>query len=105
MQRYIANESLSYADVESENKLLAIWKVFLPLLRHSSENISTIYIGTETGLLISYDPNSEYATLGTEIIMNSGNGTGIRRVKIRKKPFFYKVPSGQLRQGDLRSPV
>lgn len=66
MQRLLANQNISYSEVESENKLLGnMENIFETIIEHS-DNISTIYIGTETGLIISYDPNSEYAELGVE---------------------------------------
>ena len=90
MQRYIANESLSYADVESENKLLGNLESVFASIAARSENISTIYIGTETGLLISYDPNSEYATLGTENYYEFRERDWYTAGKKSKEPFFTK---------------
>ena len=61
MQRCLANESISYEEVKEENALFGNMEdVFAPIVENN-ENISTIYIGLEDGLLISYDPNSDSA--------------------------------------------
>lgn len=58
MQRVLANEDVSYESVREENRLLGnMIDVFAPIIRNN-KNIATIYLGTESGLLISYDPNS-----------------------------------------------
>ena len=58
MQRGILNESIPYEQIEAENKLLGnMEEIFAPLVA-SNENIATIYMGTEGGLMIAYDPNS-----------------------------------------------
>ncbi len=61
MQRYLEDENVTYSQVESENKLLGNMEEIFDSIVRNNENVSTIYIGTESGLLISYDPNSEYA--------------------------------------------
>ena len=58
-----------YADVESENKLLGNLESVFASIAARSENISTIYIGTETGLLISYDPNSGICHAGNRELL------------------------------------
>ena len=58
MQRGIINESVSYTQIEAENKLMGnMEEIFAPLVA-CNENIATIYMGTEGGLMIAYDPNS-----------------------------------------------
>ena len=58
MQRVLANEDVTYESVRDENRLLGnMIDVFGPIIRNN-DNIATIYMGTESGLLISYDPNS-----------------------------------------------
>ena len=58
MQRTLANEEVSYGDLRKECGLLGNMEdVFRPIIKNN-ENISTVYMGTENGLLISFDPNS-----------------------------------------------
>lgn len=91
MQRLIADESIQYSDVEEENKLLGnLEGIFDAIVKHS-DNISTIYIGTETGLIISYDPNSEYAELGVENYYEFRNSDWYTEAKQAKAPIFTKA--------------
>ena len=91
MQRLIADESIKYSDVEEENKLLGNMEgIFDSIIKHS-DNISTIYIGTETGLIISYDPNSEYAELGVENYYEYRNSDWYTEGKQSKTPIFTKA--------------
>lgn len=58
MQRTLENETIPYEDLIAESMLLGNMEdVFAPIIR-DNQNIATIYMGTENGLLISYDPNS-----------------------------------------------
>ena len=58
MQRVLASEDIPYESLRDESRLLGnMIDVFAPIIRNNS-NIATIYMGTESGLLISYDPNS-----------------------------------------------
>lgn len=66
MQRCLADKSIAYEEVKEENALLGNMEaVFVPIVENN-ENISTIYIGTEDGLLLSYDINSDSAANGGE---------------------------------------
>ena len=59
MQRTLADESISYDDLRVECSLLGnMVDVFEPIVENN-DNIATIYMGTESGLLISYDTNSD----------------------------------------------
>lgn len=61
MQRSLASREIAYQDVRKENLLLGnLEAVFEPVVKNQSY-ISTIYYGTQDGLLISYDVNSDYA--------------------------------------------
>lgn len=63
MQRTLADTGISYGDLKDESKLLGnMVDVFTPIVEGSS-NIATIYLGTESGLLISYDQNSDSGNL------------------------------------------
>lgn len=67
MQRCLANESVIYDSVQAECALFGNMEdVFTPIVENNV-NISTIYIGMENGLLISYDPNSDNGASGGEI--------------------------------------
>ena len=61
MQRTLANPSVHYAPMISDSKLLGNMEdIFVPLVANH-ENIATVYLGTERGLMVSYDPNSDTA--------------------------------------------
>lgn len=60
MQRSIANDSILYEDILDESLLLGnMIDIFQPIIVNN-DNIATIYMGTERGMLISYDENSFY---------------------------------------------
>ncbi len=66
MQRTLAGEEIAYADVRAECQLLGNMEdAFAPIIQQH-ENIATIYIGTENGLMVSYDPSSEIGDTGGE---------------------------------------
>lgn len=59
MQRTLANKDIPYADLREESRLLGnMVDVFAPIVANN-DNIATVYMGTESGLLISYDPYSD----------------------------------------------
>lgn len=59
MQRTLANTDISYQDLKEESRLLGnMADVFTPVVQ-GHDNIATIYLGTENGLLISYDQYSD----------------------------------------------
>ncbi len=59
MQRTIADKSIPYEDLRDESGLLGnMIDVFKPMVE-VNDNVSTIYLGTKDGLLISYDPFSD----------------------------------------------
>lgn len=62
MQRILASNSITYKSLENECSLLGnMEEVFRPIVK-SNSNISTIYLGTKSGLLLSYDPSSDIAS-------------------------------------------
>lgn len=66
MQRAFANNSVTYEELEEDIKLLGNMEdIFRPIIENH-DNIATIYIGTEDGLLISYDPYSDTASTDGE---------------------------------------
>ena len=66
MQRALEKPEIAYEDVLADSRLLGNMEdIFAPIAR-SSKNIATIYMTTESGLMISYDPNSEFGAVGEE---------------------------------------
>ena len=64
MQRYLRDDSVQIADVERELKLMGNLETYWNATMAQNEDIiTTIYIGTESGLHVAYDPSSE---LGVE---------------------------------------
>ena len=63
MQRYIASESQDYGSLEQEFSLLGnIESVWSPVMK-SDKIITTVYLGTETGAMLDYDPDSELSAV------------------------------------------
>ena len=61
VQRTLANESVDYDALVDESRLLGNMEdVFVPIVQNN-ENVATIYLGTETGLMVSYDIYSDSA--------------------------------------------
>ena len=59
MQRAIASEDIAYDDLRTESGLFGnMIDVFEPIVRNN-DNISTVYMGMDDGLLISYDVYSD----------------------------------------------
>ena len=55
MQRTLADPSVSYGNVLGESRVLGNMEdVFVPIVANN-DNIATIYMGTENGLMVSYD--------------------------------------------------
>ncbi len=80
MQRTLANEGISYDDLRAECRLLGNMEdVFRPIIENN-ENIATIYMGTENGLLISYDTSSD-----------SGNEVGESYYEYRYSGWYQKA--------------
>ena len=60
MQRYLTTENISVDSIKNELSLLGnLEQIWNPVISANSEMITTIYIGTESGLMISYDPNAD----------------------------------------------
>ena len=64
MQRYMADADVSVEDTAQERALLGnLEQVWAPVFTGSGDIITTIYVGTESGFLLSYDERSD---LGVE---------------------------------------
>ncbi len=61
MQRNIANVGITVDDLQEEINLLGNMEPIFKSIVATNENISTVYIGTKSGLLVSYDPFSDSA--------------------------------------------
>lgn len=60
MQRYLTTENISLDSIKTELSLLGnLEQIWNPVISANSEMITTIYIGTESGFMISYDPNAD----------------------------------------------
>ena len=67
MQRGIASELIDYESLRDENALMGNMEdVFAPIVSNL-DNVATIYIGLESGLMVSYDKYSDTACSGGEI--------------------------------------
>ena len=65
MQRYMADADVSVEDTAQERALLGnLEQVWAPVFTGSGDIITTIYVGTESGFLLSYDERSD---LGVEL--------------------------------------
>ncbi|MCF0132831.1 MAG: SpoIIE family protein phosphatase [Blautia sp.] len=58
LQRSLAEESISYEDVRVENCAYGNMESIFRSIVDNVGNVATVYLGTESGLLISYDPYS-----------------------------------------------
>ena len=60
MQRYLASADVSLEDTAQERSLLAnLEQVWSPVFSSSGDMITTIYVGTQSGFLISYDDRAD----------------------------------------------
>ena len=60
MQRYLTTENISIDSIKNELSLLGnLEQIWNPVISANSEMITTMYIGTESGFMISYDPNAD----------------------------------------------
>lgn len=80
MQRVLANESIAYDDVIDESMLIGnMVDSFAPII-NNNENIVTIYMGTERGMLVSYDQNS-----------NDGDPDNESYYEYRERPWYVNA--------------
>lgn len=60
LQRTFASEKNKYIDVKRELNLLGnVEQIFKPIIHTYNDKILSIYIATENGFMVSYDPNSD----------------------------------------------
>lgn len=65
MQRLLENTDITYESVRKESALLGNMEDVFSSIIEKNPNVLTIYLGTESGLMVSYDPYSQLA-LGEE---------------------------------------
>lgn len=58
MQMVVADESIPYEAIQEENEALGNLESFFASIHKMNSHLTSVYIGTEKGLMISYDPNS-----------------------------------------------
>ena len=64
MQRYLAEESMTYESLKNEFDLLGnVEQVWMPFMKSHNDIITTIYLGTESGILLGLDKDSEVAAV------------------------------------------
>ena len=60
MQRYLANTEISLEDTAQERSLLGnLEQIWAPVFSTSGDMITTIYVGTQSGFLLSYDNRAD----------------------------------------------
>lgn len=91
MQRVLKDESITYESVKAKNLLLGNMEdVFEPIVRNNTD-ISTIYMGIEDGLLVSYDTNSDLADYDHEAYYNFMEAEWYSTCKERDELFFTET--------------
>ncbi len=92
MQRTFSSRNIKLEDVENELSLLGnleqIWK---PIVMRNSDVITSVYIGTESGFMISYDNYSELDEGETESYYNYFDSIWYKGAKEKNTVFFTEV--------------
>lgn len=91
MQRYLARKNIALTDIRDEIKLLGNLKyVFEPVITAEKEMITTIYIGTESGFMLSYDNRSDLGdkTAASEEYYDYFDASWYTAAKEAGKPVF-----------------
>ena len=93
VQRSLKDESIKIEDVRKElNRLANITYVWKPIMDANSDVIETMYIGTESGFLMSYDDQSEYGEEdGGEHYFDHTSRGWYKLAKISGRPVFTNV--------------
>ena len=94
MQRYLATEDMDYADVAEEIGLLGnLEHIWAPVISDNSNLISTIYVGTETGFHIAYDPRADLGVMegSYESYYDYRDASWYLDAKTAEGPFFTEM--------------
>lgn len=91
MQRYLAKKNIALNNIHDEIKLLGnLEYVFKPVITAEKEMITTIYIGTESGFMISYDSRADLGdtAAAAEEYYDYFNASWYTSAKEAGKPIF-----------------
>ncbi len=90
MQRYLAKKNIALNNIHDEMMLLGnLEYVFKPVITAEKEMITTIYIGTESGFMLSYDSRSDLGdTAAAEEYYDYFNASWYTSAKEAGKPIF-----------------
>ncbi|MBO4750917.1 MAG: EamA family transporter, partial [Lachnospiraceae bacterium] len=88
MQLTLANTSITYDDVLAENEILGNMEDIFAAIISENENVLTIYLGTENGLLISYDQFSQLVASEEDRYYEYRNSVWYKLGKSNKKSVF-----------------
>ena len=93
MSRSLKDTTVNVQNIENEINLLGnLEQVWYPLMNTHEGVISTIYFGTESGLLIAYDRQSDLnADNGKEVYYDHINSTWYKKAKSLKKTCFTDI--------------
>lgn len=91
LQRYVTSDT-NVEEIQSEAELLGNAQyVFDPLIRNHSNVITTVYLATESGFLLSYDPDSN---LAENDIYDFKEKEWYQMIKQSQKPMFTDAYMG-----------
>jgi len=92
MQRSLATQDIAYESVKKQNMVLGNLETVFRSIIENYDNVSCLYIGTEDGLLISYDKNSDYAEFpGQENYYDYTQSDWYNGVKAATSPVFTEA--------------
>lgn len=94
IQRGLRTEDVKYEDVADEVKLLGnLEQIFRPVINGDSEVITTIYAGTESGVMIAYDKDADKSAApdGGDIYIDYFDSTWYQKAKETGKVCFTDV--------------
>ncbi len=94
IQRGLRTEDIKYEDVADEVKLLGnLEQVFRPVIRANSDVITTIYAGTESGVMIAYDKDADSSAApdGGDIYIDYFDSTWYQKAKETGEVCFTDV--------------
>ena len=67
LQRTMCSKDIPYSSLKEESKLLGNMEDIFASIIKTNDNIAALYMATESGFMVSYDPNSELADTGEEV--------------------------------------
>ncbi len=91
MQRTFSSRNIRLEDVEDELLLGNLEQIWKPIVMKNSDVITSVYIGTERGFMISYDNYSELDEGETESYYNYFDSIWYKGAKEKNIVFFTEV--------------